>query len=415
LTAERIEYDNTVVRTFIGNRMKPITRLPALNRRIAIQEIGVFSKKLSLMMKDIREQMLAPRPRKRAPTFSISQMASFCGTDRVRVNYVLGKEDSPLPKGELQGNGKSRIFTLAETQEWIRAEAGISARPADQPGEIVVVANFKGGSCKTTTAMSLAQGLTLRGRKVLVVDLDPQASLTELCGMYAEQDVNENDTVLPLIYRDEPDLRYAAKETYWHNLDVIPAATAISAAEFVIPSKVAESKNFPFWRIIGDGLQPLREKYDYIIIDTSPSMSYLTINGLMAANAMVMPLVPESLDFISSTQFWSLFADLCETFAHLEPTKVFDFISVLLSKVDNSQSSAASVIRSWSQRAYGDWLLPIEIPSSSVVGSEALEFATIFDVEGWTGSKKTLDRVRDPFEAFCRQVDEEFMAKWSKS
>jgi chromosome partitioning protein len=395
--------------------MKPITRLPALNRRIAIQEIGAFSKKLSLMMKDIREQMLAPRPRKRAPAFGISQVATFCGTDRVRVNYVLGKDDSPLPKGALQGNGKSRIFTLAETQEWIRAEAGIAQRPAGQPGEIVVVANFKGGSCKTTTAMSLGQGLTLRGRKVLVVDLDPQASLTELCGMYAEQDVNENDTVMPLIYRDEPDLRYAIKETYWHNLHVIPAATPISAAEFVIPSKVAESKNFPFWRIIGDGLQPLRDEYDYIILDTSPSMSYLTINGLMAANAMVMPLVPESLDFISSTQFWSLFADLCETFAHLEPNKVFDFISVLLSKVDNSQTSATAVIRSWSQRAYGDWLLPIEIPASSVVGSEALEFATIFDVEGWTGSKKTLDRVRDPFEAFCRQVDEEFIAKWSKS
>lgn len=395
--------------------MKPISALPAINRRITIQDMGAFSDKLLLLMQDIREQMLAPRPRKKAPAFSIGQVATLCGTDRTRVNYVLGKADSLLPKGSLQGNGKSRIFSLSDAQEWIRAEAGIEQRPSGQPGEIVVIANFKGGSTKTTTAMSLAQGLTLRGRKVLVIDLDPQASLTELCGMYAEQDVDEDDTVLPLVYGDEADLNYAVQETYWNNLYVIPAATPISAAEFAIPKKVAEDRKYPFWRIIGDGLQPLRHEFDYIIIDTSPSMSYLTINGLMAANAMVMPLVPESLDFISGTQFWGLFADLCRTFAHVEPNKAFDFVSVLLSKVDNGQASAAPIVRAWSQRAYGDWLLPIEIPASSVVGSEALEFATIYDIESWAGSKKTLDRIRDPFDAFCRLVDDEFVAKWSKS
>jgi len=405
--------------------MKPVTTLPAINRGIKIQEIGSFSDKLLLLMKDIREQMLAPRPRKKAPIFSISQLAELCGTDRQRINYLLTKEDSSLPQGTLQGNGKSRIFTLEEAQVWIRSESGIDCRPLGKQGEIIVVANFKGGSTKTTTAMSLAQGLTLRGRKVLVVDLDPQASLTELAGMYAEQDVDEEDTVLPLIYGDEQDLRYAVKETYWHNLYVIPAATPISAAEFAIPSMVLENKEFPFWRMIGSGLQPLRDDFDYIIIDTSPAMSYLTINGLMAANAMVMPLVPESLDFISSTQFWGLFADLCRTFSHLEPEKAFDFVAVLLSKVDNNQSSSAPIIRAWSQRAYGDWLLPMEIPLSSVVGSGALEFATIYDVDSNTRgnvevqraqlsvTKRTLDRIRDPFNVFVKLVDDEFVCKWS--
>ncbi len=388
------------------------TSLPKLNRRITIQEMSTFSDKLLILMNDIREQMLAPRPRKRAPEYTISQVASLCGVDRTRINYVLGKEDSALPKGSLQGSGKSRVFSLAEAQQWVRVESGIPIRPDGVLGEIIVVANFKGGSTKTTTAMSLAQGLTLRGKTVLIVDLDPQASLTELCGMYAEQDVQEEDTVLPLIYGDAENLGYAVKETYWNNLYAIPAATPISAAEFAIPKKVMDNRRFPFWRMIGDGLQPLREQFDYIIIDTSPSMSYLTINGLMAANAMVMPLVPESLDFISSTQFWGLFADLCRTFADLEPNKAFDFVSVLLSKVDNSPSSAAPIVRSWSQRAYGDWLLPVEIPLSSVVGSEALEFSTIYDIETWSGGKKTLDRIRDPFDQFCRLVDEEFTAKW---
>ena len=386
--------------------------LPKINRRISIQEVGTFSDKLLILMDEIREQMLAPRPRKKAPSFTISQVATFCGVDRTRINYVLSKDDTHLPKGTMQGTGRSRIFSFSEAQEWIRAEGNISLRPEGALGDIIVVSNFKGGSTKTTTAMSLAQGLTLRGKTVLVVDLDPQASLTELCGMYAEQDVTEEDTVLPLIYGDEENLGYAVKETYWNNLYAIPAATPISAAEFAIPKKVMDNRGFPFWRIIGDGLRPLREEFDYIIIDTSPSMSYLTINGLMAANAMVMPLVPESLDFISSTQFWGLFADLCRTFSELESNKVFDFISILLTKVDNGPASAAPIVRSWSQRAYGDWLLPVEIPLSSVVSSEALEFSTIYDIESWPGGKKTLDRIRDPFDDFCRLIDNEFVAKW---
>lgn len=388
--------------------------LPKLNRSITMQEMGAFSDKLLILMQDIREQMLAPRPRKKAPAYTIGQVAALCGVDRTRINYLLGKEDCELPIGSLNGAGKSRAFTLGEAQEWVRAESGIPMRPEGMLGEVIVVANFKGGSTKTTTTMSLAQRLTLRGKTVLVVDLDPQASLTELCGMYAEQDVAEEDTVLPLVYGDEENLGYAVKETYWSNLYVVPSATPISAAEFAIPKKVMENRKFPFWRIIGDGLQPLREQFDYIIIDTSPSMSYLTINGLMAANGMVMPLVPESLDFISSTQFWGLFADLCRTFADLEPNKVFDFVSVLLSKVDNGPSSAAPIVRSWSQRAYGDWLLPVEIPLSSVVGSEAIEFATIYDVETWSGGKRTLDRIREPFDEFCKLLDEEFSSKWQR-
>jgi chromosome partitioning protein len=389
--------------------------LPVIDRSVSLEEIGRFSDRLSAMMNELREQMLAPRPRKHSPHFSSGQVAALCGIDRARLNYLASKEGSTLPPGELHGNGRSRNFTLQEARQWIKAEAGIPQRPDGVPGDIVIVANFKGGSTKTTTAMSLGQGLTLRGRRVLVVDLDPQASLTELCGLYAESDVAEEDTVMPLVYGDAEDLRYAIKSTYWDGLDMIPAAPALFSAEFMIPSFVTKDPSFRFWEIIGKGLQPLRQEYDYIVIDTAPSLSYLTINALMAANAMVMPLVPESLDFISSVQFWNLFSDLARNFAGMDPNKRFDFISVLLSKVDYGTSSSAPVVRSWAQRAYGDWMIPVEIPASSVVGSEALEFATVYDIDKWEGSMKTLLRIRDPFDLFCMMIDDLFVAKWSRS
>ncbi|NVO05895.1 MAG: AAA family ATPase [Rhodoferax sp.] len=389
--------------------------LPAIDKSVTMKQIGLVSDQLALMMKELREQMLAPRPRKNAPKFSSGQVAALCGIDRSRLNYLATRDGGQLPPGELHGNGRSRIFTLEEARQWIKQEAGIIARPEDRQGEIVIVANFKGGSTKTTTAMSLGQGLTLRGRKVLVIDLDPQASLTELCGLYAESDVVEDDTVMPLVYGDQSDLRYAVKPTYWDGLDMIPAAPALFSAEFMIPSYVTKDPDFRFWDIIGKGLQPLRQEYDYILIDTAPSLSYLTINALMAANAMIMPLVPESLDFISSVQFWNLFSDLARSFTNMDPDKKFDFISVLLSKVDYGASSSAPVVRAWAQRAYGDWMIPVEIPASSVVGSEALEFATVYDIDKWEGSAKTLSRIRDPFDVFCKLIDDQFVSKWSQS
>jgi len=388
--------------------------LPEIDKSISLSAIGQFSDRLSAMMNELREQMLAPRPRKHEPVFTSSQVASLCGIDRTRLNYLAARDNSQLPPGALHGNGKSRVFTLPEARQWIVSESRIFKRPTGSSGGILIVANFKGGSTKTTTSMALAQGLTLRGRKVLVVDLDPQASLTELCGFYAESDVDEEDTVMPLVYGDAEDLRYAVKPTYWSGLDLIPAAPALFSAEFMIPSLVTKDPKFRFWDIIGRGLAPLRQDYDYIIIDTAPSLSYLTINALMAANAMVMPLVPESLDFISSVQFWNLFSDLARNFSNMDPNKRFDFISVLLSKVDYGTSSSAPVVRAWAQRAYGNWMMPVEIPASSVVGSEALEFATIYDIDKWEGSAKTLQRIREPFDLVCKLIDNEFVAKWQR-
>ncbi|WP_126447914.1 AAA family ATPase [Sulfuricystis multivorans] len=394
----------------------PVTPiLPDIDRSVSIEQISEISDRLTTMMAELREQMLAPRPRKKSPVFGSGQVALLCGIDRSRLNYLVGKEDIGLPPGVLHGNGRSRSFTLDEAQVWIRKLSGFPARPAGTPGQILITANFKGGSTKTTTAMSLAQGLTLRGRKVLVVDLDPQASLTELCGLYAERDVEEEDTVMPYIYHDQKDLRYAVKPTYWANLDVIPANPSLFSAEFVIPSYIINDPKLRFWEILANGLASLRHEYDYIVIDTAPSLSYLTINALMASNAMIMPLVPESLDFISSVQFWKLFSDLTQTFMKLDPGKRFDFISVLLSKVDYGTTSSSRVVRAWAQRAYGDWLLPVEIPASSVVGSEALEFATVYDIDSWEGSKKTLSRIKDPFDAFVKIIDERTAQKWSRS
>ena len=396
-----------------------MSELPGIERHVKLSNLGEFAERLSLMTNELREQILAPRPRKTAPVFTIGELSELCGIDRQKINYLATKEGGELPSGQAHGTGRARIFSLKDVRAWVQQVSDVYQTPLvtgtrEHRGRTLITANFKGGSCKTTTSMCIAQGLSLRGRKVLVIDLDPQASLSELCGLYAEKDVTWEDTVLPFIYDPsiEGGLSSKVQSTYWDGLDVIPAHNYLHDAEFQLPTAQKTSPGFEFWSVLRKGIEPLRARYDYIILDTAPALSYMTLNGLMAADSMVMPLVPESLDFISSVSFWSLFSEIANGFVEHEVDKTYDFISVLLSKVDYGSASSAPVVRSWAQRAYGDWLHTTEIPASSVMSNGALAFATVFDLSRSDAVTKTLARVKQPLMDYCKWIDDQYVAQW---
>ena len=395
--------------------------LPAVDRTVTLQTISEFAEKVAIFTDELRETILAPRPRKTPPVFKTGEIAEMCNLTHSQVQYFATKIDNDLPKGTASGTGRTRIFTLEEARTWVQKVSDIYQTPLvtglpGHEGRIVITAQLKGGSAKTTTTMCLAQALSLRGRKVLVVDLDPQASLSELCGLYAEKDVTAEDTVLPYIYDQdiEGGLGAQIQSTYWDGIDIIPAHTELIGGEFHLPAMQTQKKGFRFWTVLRQGLDPLRKQYDYILMDTSPSLSYMNLNALMAADALVMPMVPENLDFISSLSFWRLFSDVSRTFMKYETDKKYDFISLLLSKVDYGRNSSAPIVRAWAQSAYESWLHSIEVPASSVMSTGALAFSTVFDVSSTQSAAKSLQRVRQPIVDYCRWLDELYVEKWSK-
>ncbi|MEM5389796.1 AAA family ATPase [Paraburkholderia phymatum] len=402
----------------MANVSQPIAK----DRTVTLTQISDFADVVTDYGNELRDQILAPRPRKLAPRFTTGEVAELCGLTRQQVHYIAAKSDGVLPEGESTGTGRSRsrMFTLAEARTWVQQVSDIYQTPLvagpsdDFLGKVLITSQLKGGSAKTTTTMCLAQGLTLRGRKVAVVDLDPQASLSELCGLYAEKEVFPEDTVLPFVYdhKIEGGLLSKVQSTYWDGLDIIPAHTELVGAEYHLPAMQMKVPGFKFWTVLREGLAPLRKHYDYIILDTSPSLSYLNLNALMAADAMVMPMVPENLDFFSSLSFWRLFSDVAKSFIRYEADKKYDFVSVLLTRVNYGATSAAPVVRTWAQGAYRDWMDPFEIPASSVMSSGALAFTTVFDIASSHSQAKSLARVRQPLVEYCRWIDEQFVKQW---
>lgn len=379
-------------------------------QKIQISDIVDQAERATQMVNQIRSRMLQPNAAKSAPVFTLTQLANLCGIDKGQVSYRVSKGD--LPAGQLNEKGSRREFTLEEARTWIRTYRAEHLRPEGARAVTISIGNFKGGVSKTTSAMVLAQGLSLRGHKVLVIDADPQGSLTTLFGIMPDTEVTEQQTIAPLVYGDTSSIKPSIQSTYWPGIDLVAASSTLFSAEFVLPSRQMKDPEFQFWNVINLGLEEVRDEYDVIIIDTPPSLSYVTINAFMASDAMIVPLPPNALDFASSAQFWSLFSDLASNLVvNAGITKTFDFIHVLLARVD-SGDVASDVVRSWISATYAEKVLPVEIPKTAVTSSSSAEFGTVYDISRYEGSAKTYSRARDAYDRVTDLVEVSIRNSW---
>ncbi len=390
--------------------MDVITLKP--HRRINLKDIADQAERAVQMMEQIRSAMLAPSARKSPPVFNLSQLAAMCGIEKGSVNHRMGKAD--LPGGRLNAAGSRREFSLAETHSWVREYRKEHLRPVGAEAVTISIGNFKGGVSKTTTAVTLAQGLSLRGHRVLVIDTDPQGSLTTLFGILPDTEVDEQDTILPLAMGTETSIRYAIRSTYWDGIDLVGAAPVLFGAEFALPARQTQEPGFEFWRVLDLGIDDVRSEYDVIVIDTPPSLSYTTINAFMASDGIIMPLPPNALDFASASQFWNLFSDLTtELLTKRGLSKEFDFIHILLARVDTADA-ASNIIRQWIGQTYAEKVLPVEIPKTAVTGVTSAEFGTVYDVSKYDGNARTFKRARDAYDSFVGHIEGSVRSVWAR-
>ena len=390
--------------------MEAITVKPP--KPITLTGIADQAERAVAMMKEIRSAMLAPTARKTPPIFNLSQLAAMCGIEKGSLSHRMGRGD--LPAGRLNASGSRREFSLAEARCWIREYRRDNLRPPGAEAVTIAIGNFKGGVSKTTTAVTLAQGLTLLGHKVLVIDTDPQGSLTTLFGILPDTEVEEQDTILPLAMGSETSIRYAIRPTYWDGIDLVAAAPVLFGAEFALPARQTQEPGFEFWRVLDLGIDDVRDDYDVIVIDTPPALSYTTINAFMASNGIIMPLPPNALDFASAAQFWSLFADLTsELLTKRGLSKSFDFIHVLLARVDSSDATS-NIVRQWIGSTYAEKVLPVEIPKTAVTATTSAEFGTVYDISRYDGNARTFKRARDAYDTFVSHIEGSVRSVWQQ-
>jgi chromosome partitioning protein len=311
--------------------------------------------------------------------FSPGEAADMVGRDRTTLARAESEIGMAAPARN-PGNNRRVGYTLEQIQAFRTHFQTLPWRdPATDAPLVLACQNFKGGVGKSTTCVNLAHYLALKGYRVLVVDTDSQATTTSMFGYVPDAEITANDTILPYLASEQPKLSYAVRRTYFPGIDLIPACLALYEAEIAIVMRVGaqatREQRVAFFSELKYGIETVAQNYDLILIDSPPALGMISINVLLAADALIVPSAARMFDFSSTVQFFRM---VHAYIGQLDPTKTYRWISVLTSLFDRryeSQKQFFEVMRA----CFGESVFQRVFFHSSAVINSAAQFTTPYE------------------------------------
>lgn len=173
---------------------------------------------------------------------------------------------------------------------------------------IISIASQKGGTGKTSSTISLAAGLARRGKKILVIDIDSQANSSKVL-LPNYTDLRKEETIYVTILERQP---LPVRSTLIPNLDIVPSHILLSNTDI----ELTTAKDHREERL-KNALDLIKDRYDYVLIDCPPALSWLTINAFTASNEILVTIAPGYFELDSIVQLWKTIAEVKEYYNRL--------------------------------------------------------------------------------------------------
>lgn len=425
------------------------------------EELGRLQAQSLKMQGWIRQQTYSPEMEKTLRRFSSWELGELIL--KVNPNTLRGRmaADPTLPAGQVEDDGRQRWYTLEEINQIrrrlkINRKSLMPPRPQGKRAIRAAIANFKGGAGKSTVALHFAHAAALDGYRVLVVDFDPQATLSHAMGL---SDVAEEVTVWGIMARDLiretermnnaargaesgtalpqrrlpasitemglADLRAAdfIRPTSWPTIDIIPSCANAAFVEFASAQYRHLNPEWSFFAPVDRYLAQLApDSYDLILFDCPPAIGYQSMNAVFAADVLYIPSGPGYWEYDSTTSFIGQLAEALADLARFSASvpagtlrlpKAFLDVRFLLTRYEQNNELHRAMYSAF-RKVFGDRVTENPIEMTRAVEQSGRFLSSIYETDYRDMTRETWRRARASFDRAYEEFRGHLVAAWDR-
>lgn len=379
---------------------------------------------LSGQLRTLSTTLFPPAAHKTLRSFTSGEVAKIV---RVSDGYLRQLSLDGLGPVPSTGHGGRRSYTLAQINELRSYLSGARPRegqeffPRRREGEklqVITVANFKGGSAKTTTALYLSQYLALAGFRVLALDLDPQASLSAMFGYQPEFDIGQNETIYGAIRYDDQrrPLSEIIRPTYFDGISLVPGNLELMEFEHHTPRAMIERRERGhdlFFRRLAVAIDEVADDYDVVVIDCPPQLGYLTMGALNAATAMLVTIHPQMVDVASMSQFLLMTSDLMAVIEEAGGRLDHDFIRYVITRHDPNDVPEAQIV-ALLRNLFGSDVLQATVWKSTAIANAGLTKQSLYELDRGSVGRAAYERALELVDAVNGEIAQLMKKVWGR-